>query len=206
MYFGAEIRKKLRDNGLLGDRCVCGVSAVITGNDGYCERCFEKKLNFTNEIIGIVDLDNIYRIAGFHSTEIDTIEDFRKLMLRKEIYNLVDFHFSSYNSYNDNFIEPYDDPSFLELVNEKKAEITREVLANLKDRYLTLPNLSIFPSIVNNMEKRLNNALGEYKIQLITQLGKDSVNMSNLMNYAFSGNQVDKGKVLALTKKYKGTN
>jgi len=201
MYLGDEIEEKLKIYNHVGDRCVCGVSVLAIGFDRYCQKCYEKRELFTNEIIGHIDLDLAYRIAGFQPREIAVIEKLRQFGIRREIYGLIDIHFSEYNSYNGKYCEPYNNPSFLSLVNKKKSIFTYAFLGELCEHNLTMTERSNinFPREKND---KFNGAFGQYLVQVDRQLKNDSRNIWRLSNAAASL-EPDSEEVRGLVMKYR---
>lgn len=208
MYYGDEIRDKLTIYNHKGDRCACGASAVSTGIDGYCFECSEKRDSFINDIIGNIDIEYLYKIAGFRSSEIKIIEEFRKLLLGRELLGLIDIHFASHNRYNHNFTEPYENPSFLSLVNEKTQHLMQIFLSELEQHSLNMPtldniNLLMISSAESINRKKLNKAFLEYQLLLKKQMKIDEDNIQKLINVSFSGSVAGKDKILNLVKIYR---
>lgn len=202
MYFGEEIRSKLRVYNHTGDRCVCGASAVITGRDGYCMECSAKRDAFISDIIGYIDTEHLCQILGTHSSEITIIEKFRQLLLRRELLGLIDLHFATYNSRNNNFVEPYENPSFLGLIHEKKYEIMQVFFSELDTHTLEPTNLLIGIG-VGNARKKLDLTFSKYQLVLKNQMDNDSINMRELINYTFSGQDKNQEKIMVLARQYR---
>lgn len=208
MYFGDEIRDRLTIYNHEGDRCACGASAISTGEDGYCFECSEKRDAFINDIIGNIDMEYLYKVAGFKSSEIKTMEEFRKLLLRREMLGLIDIHFATHNRYNNNFVEPYENPSFLILIHEKKQQLMQAFLSELDQHSLNIPTLTnikllMVIDVENIMKKRLNSAFFEYQLLLKNQMEIDKYNINKLIDSEFSSSVVEEDRTLSLVKKYR---
>ena len=208
MYFGDEIEEKLSIYDHRGDRCSCGASAIVTGPDGYCDNCTDKRENFINEIIGTIDMKYFDEIAGFKSSEIEVIEKLRKMMLRRELRGLIDIHFSIHNRYSGNYVEPYENPSFLSIVHEKKQQRMKVFLGELNNHSLTVPPSKSKKIFNDNTEaeitKKLNCAFIEYQEQLKKQMEIDRLNINKLIDTAYSGRTVEEDELKQLVKNYKG--
>jgi hypothetical protein len=122
---------------------------------------------FLNGIVGSIDLSPINELAGFGVSEIETIESFRKFIIKREIDNLISIHFSEYNIEKKGFVEPYNDPSFLELVYEEHAKGALLIYEELKK---TKPSI---PTWFSQKNKKLQEAYDSYKLELVSNSERD---------------------------------
>lgn len=114
------------------DRCVCGRSALITCHDpydvdnGYCDDCAKKRTDFVKKIVGEVSIDPK---QNFSNSICYSYENIRKSMLSERLYYMIDAYFGLHQ--DDEFIEPYDNTSFVEQVYREKNIFMEKFISNI---------------------------------------------------------------------------
>ncbi|MDD3048382.1 MAG: hypothetical protein PHQ89_00100 [Bacilli bacterium] len=150
----------------ISDRCVCGASAIVTGPEGYCNKCLNKRKDFLNNIIGEIF------IGETSSTEfsiLNVIENMRKKFTKERLCNLIDKFFVQHE--NEPFSQPYQDSSFLSTILREKHLISSEIFNSIKDVELKMPKSGLL-NINNKIKKAYQNYLKSLLLMIETDKNK----------------------------------
>lgn len=149
-----------------GDRCFCGCSATITCHeqsnidDGYCERCAEKRRVFVERVVGEI---LIGKKNSFEVSILNSIESMRQNILNERIFFVVDKYFCKHQK--EKFKEPYNDIYFLRTVYREKYFAMKIILNSIildEKRHFSLFNVvdktnKIYFNYVTELRKMVQN-------------------------------------------------
>ena len=112
------------------DRCVCGCSAVTTFHEGidtgYCTKCSKLRREFTEKIVGSIELPKTLDNSG---KILEVVEEIRKSHFAERIYFLIDSFFANRQDKDKSL--PYNNDTFLAKVYREKFDMMETFMPNL---------------------------------------------------------------------------
>lgn len=168
-----------------GDRCVCGCSAIATSreypNVGYCDKCAEKRQEFTKKIIGNIEFERQDEISAII---LNPIEKMRKLMLSEIIFYIIDSYFTTNDKYSNNFSEPYTDSDFVRHCLCQKNQATEKILCNF-ELLKSKNSKKAYRLIESCQEKYLKkiNDMSTIDLEVIDELSKKNTDIQYMKKF-----------------------